>query len=72
MDGHRFGWSGRPGIDRCRCGTERQINEALNPPYRWYWWYRLTDPIGLRFMGTVPTATLMEGQRSWPCPKAAA
>ena len=62
MNGHRFGWSGRPGVDRCRCGTERELKEELNPPFRPYWWYRHDKP---------PKGILRhEGRESWPCPAA--
>lgn len=54
---HRFGWSGEHGVDRCACGTERELHVTLNPPHVPFWWYRKTAANG----------DFREGRLEWPC-----
>jgi hypothetical protein len=61
VNGHRFGWSGRPGIDRCRCGTLRFLLDGQRGPY---WWFRRMLPRGAKEECGAADV--------WPCPKAAA
>lgn len=70
-ESHQFGWSGRHGIDRCVCGTERELREF--PHVRGselFWWYRLTSRVALEILG-YENATNLEGRKAWPCPVAA-
>jgi len=67
MNRHRFAVSRIPGVERCACGTERELAEDVTPPYRSFWWYRLTEPVALFALG-YPRDSRVEGMDGWDCP----